>query len=147
MYGPHLIVDGYGASKSLLSSVSYIYGVLDAMPGKIGMTKIMPPHVQQYSEKSNDEWGISGFVIIAESHIAVHTYPNKGFLVMDIFSCKDFDIDAARDHIKEVFKIKRMDHRLLGRGADYPKDIEKAARVATRDRFAVPTRRTMATVQ
>jgi S-adenosylmethionine/arginine decarboxylase-like enzyme len=37
--------------------------------------------------------GITGFVALAESNITLHTYPEKGYIVLDIFSCKEFDIE------------------------------------------------------
>ena len=134
MFGPHLILEGYGCSKKKLGDVGFLYRTLDEFPALIGMTKIMPPHVQQYLESPDKLWGISGFVIIAESHIAIHTFPERGFLTLDIFSCKDFEIEKAIDLVVESFEIENYDHKVFSRGEDYPRDIRKTVRLVASDR-------------
>ena len=42
-----------------------------------------------------DPGGLSGFVLIAESHISIHTFPRRGFVTADVYSCQD-DLDCAR---------------------------------------------------
>jgi S-adenosylmethionine decarboxylase len=135
MYGPHLILEGYDSPRSKLSSVGYIYRTLDEFPALIGMTKIMPPHVQKHLTPGNPSWGVSGFVIIAESHIALHTYPELGFFAMDVFSCKEFDVEKAVKFAVKRFGPTRYDHKLLNRGEDYPKDIGESGRLVGMDRL------------
>jgi S-adenosylmethionine decarboxylase len=134
MFGPHLVLEGYGCSKKTLGDVGFLYRTLDEYPDVIGMTKIMPPHIQQYLEKPDKLWGVSGFVIIAESHIAIHTFPERNFLTLDIFSCKDFDIDLAVSFVTDRFKIQRYDHNIFNRGEDYPRDIRETVRLVKMDR-------------
>lgn len=134
MFGPHLILEGYGSSKKRLGDVGYLYRSLDEFPALIGMTKIMPPHVQQYLDKPDKLWGVSGFVIIAESHIAIHTFPERGFFTLDIFSCKSFEVQKAIDFVVDRFKIAKYDYQLLDRGEDYPKDIRRSVRLVASDR-------------
>lgn len=134
MYGPHLIADGYNASKRLLGDLGFFYRTLEEYPDVIDMRKVMPPHVQQYLEPGDPEWGLSGFVIIAESHIAIHTYPTQGFLTLDIFSCKDFDTEAALNYFADRFRVKNLDHQVFSRGRDFPKDIRKSLKIVTADR-------------
>jgi len=78
MYGPHLILEGYGAPKGTLDNMELIYNLLDEFPALIGMTKIMPPHVQRYLEPGMEEWGVSGFVIIAESPLLLEYLGDLG---------------------------------------------------------------------
>jgi S-adenosylmethionine decarboxylase len=134
MYGPHLIVEGYDTPKRNLQGVGHIYTMLDKFPDVIGMHKIMPPHVQKYLGPGCAEWGVSGFVIIAESHIAIHTYPEIGFFALDVFSCKDFDVDKAIRFIVGKLSPGRYEHNLLNRGEDYPRDIVESARIIGADR-------------
>lgn len=134
MFGPHLVLEGYGCSKKKCGDVGFLYRTLDEFPSVIGMTKIMPPHIQQYLGKPDKLWGVSGFVIIAESHIAIHTFPERGFLTLDIFSCKDFEIEKAIGFVTERFKVSKYDHQVFHRGEDYPKDIRKTVRLVAADR-------------
>ncbi len=90
---------------SRLTNLDAIYQFLDTCPDMIHMTKIMPPYVFKYHGKVPDDWGVSGFVLIAESHISIHTFPERGYLSLDIFSCKDFDYQQAVDYVSELFGI------------------------------------------
>ena len=49
----------------------------------------------EYHGPNPNDNGISGFVIIAESHISVHTFPGRDYVNIDIFSCKSFDHEQA----------------------------------------------------
>ena len=102
----HLAIDGYGADPAKLSDEALVYRFLDEYPSVIGMTKVAPPQVYCYTGKVPADWGVSGFVIIAESHISVHTFPDKEYLNIDIFSCNDFDVSASLDEVKAAFGVK-----------------------------------------
>jgi len=47
------------------------------------------------SDVFQDEGGITGSCIISTSHMALHAWPIRGFLSLDVFSCKDFDVGRA----------------------------------------------------
>jgi len=133
-FGPHLTLDGYRCDQKKLEDIEQIYRLLDEVPAEIGMTKIMPPYVFRYDGSKPEDWGVSGFVLIAESHISIHTYPEKRYLSCDIFSCKEFDIARAIDIVKERFGIESVEHTVLARGTEFPKDISKAAHLVRGDR-------------
>ncbi len=124
-FGQHLMMDGYGCDREKLMNLDWIYNFLSRYPEQINMTKIMPPYVFKYSGQVPEDWGISGFVLIAESHISIHTFPEKLYLSLDIFSCKSFDSQAAIEHIKNLFDIKKVEIKLLDRGLEFPKVIRK----------------------
>ena len=102
----HLAIDAYGADSAKLSDETLVFRFLDEYPDVIGMTKVAPPQVYSYTGKVPDDWGVSGFVIIAESHISVHTFPDKCYLNIDIFSCNDFDVSASLEDVKTTFGVK-----------------------------------------
>ncbi|WP_457640757.1 adenosylmethionine decarboxylase [Persephonella sp.] len=134
-FGPHLMVDGYEGNYEVLASVEAVTNFLDELPKEIGMTKIMPPYVFKYDGGDKPEdWGVSGFVIIAESHISIHTFPEKGYFSIDIFSCKDFDIDRALEIIKEYFGTDKLEVRQTERGSEFPRDIRIATSITNAQR-------------
>ena len=96
----HLAIDGYGADPEVLQDADLLMRFLDEYPAAIGMTKLTPPQVYTYRGKTPEDWGISGFVIIAESHVSVHTFPDRGYVNVDVFSCKEFDPGAALEDVK-----------------------------------------------
>ena len=115
----HLIVDGYEGDAQRLKDVDFIHRFLDEYPTAIGMTKITPPHVYTYVGPTTQDWGVSGFVLIAESHISVHTFPDRRYLNIDVFSCKEFDAEAAVAQLREHFGIERVRFWVLNRGLEH----------------------------
>ncbi|VVB66464.1 S-adenosylmethionine decarboxylase proenzyme [Candidatus Gugararchaeum adminiculabundum] len=131
MFGPHLMMDCYGCNKRKLKDIEFIYNFLDTFPGLVGMTKIMPPYTFTYHGVKPEDWGISGVVLIAESHISIHTFPEKNYASVDIFSCKDFNVDDAVELIKSSLEVKKYEKNLLARGREFPKDIWKSKQVVS----------------
>ena len=115
----HLVVDGYDADTDRISDTDLVFRFLDECPDAIGMTKIVPPQVYTYYGKTPEDWGLSGFVIIAESHISIHTFPERRYVNIDIFSCKDFDTESALDVVKRTFALPEVKSWTLQRGIDY----------------------------
>ena len=112
----HLLLDGYGAERTALQDEALIFHFLDTCPLQIGMTKIQPPSIYNYRGDIEEDWGLSGFVLIAESHMSIHTYPDRLCLYVDLFSCKTFDVDAAVASIKQIFGLSYTRMRVVDRG-------------------------------
>jgi len=136
-FGQHLMIDGYGCNRKKLMDMKLLYDFLDTYPSEMKMTKVMPPYVFSCEDKKPENWGYSGFVIIAESHISIHTFPEKNYLSLDIFSCKAFDIQKAIKHVVELFEIKEKEIRVLDRGAEFPHNFIHAAEIASIERLTV----------
>jgi S-adenosylmethionine decarboxylase len=137
-YGPHLVLDGYECDPRRLADLECIYDFLDRAPEVIGMTRIMPPYAFKFDPlppRPPEDAGISGFVIIAESHISVHTYPERAYLSADIFSCKAFPVETAVQFLVRHFGIGRWEHRVYDRGLDYPRDLHLAKKLTMEQRI------------
>ena len=115
----HLVIDGYGGDSGLLGDADLTRNFLDGHPCQIGMTKIAPAQVYSYRGKKPADWGVSGFVLIAESHITVHTFPDRGYVNVDIFSCKEFSASASIDIVRRKFDLDRVESYVLDRGLEY----------------------------
>ena len=133
-FGQHLTLDGYGCGYDKLTNLDLIYQFLDQCPDLIHMTKIMPPYVFKYHGKVPEDWGLSGFVLIAESHISIHTFPDRAYLSLDIFSCKDFDYQQAVDYVTDLFGITRHELNLLDRGLEFPRSIRAVEGILRQER-------------
>ncbi|MFA6214609.1 MAG: adenosylmethionine decarboxylase [Candidatus Micrarchaeia archaeon] len=134
MFGPHLTMDLYGCNKKKLKDVNFVFNFLDELPSMIGMTKIMPPYTFSYSGLKPEDWGVSGIVLIAESHISIHTFPEKNYASLDIFSCKDFDVESATDIIASKFEAKSYEKNFMMRGRHFPKDIVRNRQIIELER-------------
>jgi len=119
----HVIVDGYGGDPQQLSDENEVGALLDQYPQAMGMTKIAPPTVVRYRGPKPEDWGLSGFVMIAESHISVHTFPQRGLLWADLFSCKAFESAAFVEDLRERFRLREMQVKILERGLEYPRPV------------------------
>ncbi len=115
----HLVIDGYGCDPGQLADMEHVRRFLDAYPDAIGMTKISVPSVQTYRGPVPEDWGVSGFVIIAESHISVHTFPDRAYVNVDVFSCKEFDAERALEEIRALFTMTKSNHWVLNRGLEH----------------------------
>jgi S-adenosylmethionine decarboxylase len=133
----HLTIDGYGGDRERLSSEALIRSLLDTYPGAINMTKISQPFVMPYVGDKQEDWGVSGFVLIAESHIAIHTFPDRGYVWVDVFSCKEFETEGATDMIVEAFGLTSLTEHVLERGLEYPHSVRAARPIALGERLAV----------
>ena len=111
----HLIIDGYTGNKQILQDEMFLRDALETVPDLIGMTKISEPFVFRYLGDKPEEWGYSGFVFIAESHISFHTFVERNYINIDVFSCRDFDTDTAIEHLTEKFQLARYKTYLVNR--------------------------------
>lgn len=111
----HLIIDGYSDNKKILQDEQFLADWLESYPARIGMTKISSSHVVRYVGPSPDDWGISGFIFIAESHISVHTFVDQGYVNADLFSCKDFDTEKAIRDFQQGFQLVKSRTCLIDR--------------------------------
>jgi S-adenosylmethionine decarboxylase len=111
----HLTIDGYGNNPELMQDEQFVYQLLDSYPTRIDMTKISNPHVFKYIGPKPKDWGISGFVFIAESHISIHTFVERCYVNIDVFSCKDFNAEQVVKDFKDKFKLTRLSSRLINR--------------------------------
>lgn len=120
-FGQHIMIDGRQCDLARLSDMDHIWHVLDSLPEVIGMTKIIQPYVFPYSGLVPEDKGLTGVVIIAESHITIHTFTEKNFLFCDIFSCRPFDAETAIAYIADAFGISDCEIHQAERGRHFPK--------------------------
>jgi S-adenosylmethionine decarboxylase len=121
-FGVHYMLDGYGADRQLLKDKEALLSILDTIPEEMGMHKISDPLVVEAGPNNRkDPGGLSGFVMIAESHISFHTFANRGFVTIDVYTCQD-KINATKLTQKFVsaFKISDYDETIIERGTKYP---------------------------
>ena len=111
--GNHLLLECYGGDLDNLNDKELLKEILNNLPEEIEMNKISDVLISDY--ENGDESGISGVVLLAESHISIHTYPLKKFAVADVFSCKEFNVEKVVNILKEKFKFEKINNRLVVR--------------------------------
>lgn len=109
-----------------INDLDFIFNFLNTIPDKIGMAKITQPYVFPYIGLVPEDKGITGFVVIAESHLSIHTFVEKCYAFVDLFSCKPFNTNMARDLIIEAFISKKPKVYMIERGTGFSRDLRLA---------------------
>ena|SRR3989344_5779254 len=120
-FGEHITIDGYGGDYEKLNDKELILNCLNELPEKLGMYKLAEPSVYLASNNNKkDPGGWSGFVVIAESHISIHTFPASGFISADVYTCKNgMNLEFILNYFKEKFDLKDIEHNFIKRGTKY----------------------------
>ncbi len=105
--GRHLLIDGFTASAEPLASAPALESLFQDLVRSLGMEILVPPVTKEVPldadklASASDEGGITSFCVITTSHLSIHTWPLRRFFSMDVYSCKDFDAEAAIAFIRE----------------------------------------------
>lgn len=121
-FGVHFMIDGYNAPKEALEDKEALLNMLKTLPKRMGMYALTEPLVVEVGPNNKkDPGGITGIVPIAESHISCHTFPGRGFVTIDVYTCQD-ELDTERfvEEFKNVFKFSDQDTHYIRRGTNYP---------------------------
>tara|TARA_Y100000310_G_C20429577_1_gene690775 strand:+ start:323 stop:691 length:369 start_codon:yes stop_codon:yes gene_type:complete len=114
--GAHVTLDLKGCNKDKLKDVEFVIKLLNELPEKLGMTKITHPYVFPYSGLVPEDKGVTGFIVIAESHISIHTFQERDYVFVDVFSCKPFDADEVVNYFVDAFEARECEKNTIGRG-------------------------------
>ena len=108
--GNHILVEFTGCSPEIMNDVIAIERDMVEAAVKAEMTVINSTfhHFSPY--------GVSGVVVVQESHLAIHTWPEYGYAAVDIFTCGDTNTWAAFDYLQEKFEAKNYSAIEMRRG-------------------------------
>ena len=107
--GGHVLLDFWGA-RNLTDSALIERALRDAATA--ANATILHGHFHQFGENG----GISGVLVLAESHISIHTWPEADFAAIDIFMCGKCDPQAAVPVLRKAFRPKRDEVKEERRG-------------------------------
>ena len=100
--GRHIILEYYGCPQELLDGNDFIEEVF------VGAAKAMRATVVSVHFHQFNPHGVSGAVVISESHLTIHTWPEYGYAAIDVFTCGDvINPWEAHRYIKERLKPER----------------------------------------
>lgn len=111
----HLMLELYNCDRELLSNESLLRQVLDRYPGRVGMEKVSPVHLYDIETSNPLDAGMSGFVVIAQSHISLHAWPEYNEVDIDICSCKEFSQEDAIAFAREAFQTDDVESHFVVR--------------------------------
>ncbi|KAA0764968.1 adenosylmethionine decarboxylase [Bacillus sp. SH5-2] len=110
-FGKHIIVDLWGVDFSLLNDIQFLEHHLVSAADYSGA------HVLNVSTKKFQPYGVTVLVLLSESHLSIHTYPEKNFAAIDCYTCgTTVEPQIAIDYIVNILKPERMHIKRLIRG-------------------------------
>jgi len=111
--GQHLIIDFAGARY--LTDVDKIEFALKSAAQAAGAV-VLDTKVHRFPHSH----GVTGIAVLAESHISVHTWPEHGYIALDIFMCGNSDPHLALHWLEDYFQPTSTDTQLLKRRLPLP---------------------------
>jgi S-adenosylmethionine decarboxylase len=114
--GYHLMMELYGCDQEKINSRRFLQQVVKNAVKKVGLINL-GSRFHQF-----DPQGVTGFTLLAQSHISLHTWPEFGYLVLDIFTCGDqSQADQLADHFLKRLRPARINRQVLRKGYQYPR--------------------------
>lgn len=115
--GKHLLVELRECSSKILSDVKKVQDVL------ITAAKVADATIVEVAFHEFSPFGVSGMVVIVESHLSIHTWPEYDYAAVDIFTCGDIlKPEKAVAYLIEKFGSKNPSVVELKRGILSPSD-------------------------
>lgn len=109
--GRHILSEFYDCDKKVLDNHELIK---DAM---VSAAKAAKATVVEVAFHKFNPYGVSGMVVIAESHLAIHTWPEYGYAAVDVFTCGDeMDPWIMHQYLVGALKSKRHQANEIPRG-------------------------------
>ena len=109
--GQHVLAEFFECDPNVLNNLSMVEKLMTGAALECGAT-IVQKCFHMFSP-----YGVSGVVIIAESHLAIHTWPELGFAAVDLFTCGDkCNPVVSYEYLKKMFNSKNASYTELKRG-------------------------------
>ncbi|MFW0861589.1 MAG: adenosylmethionine decarboxylase [Dethiobacter sp.] len=120
--GRHVLAEFYGCPEEILNDIQRIERTMVDAALEAG-AEIREVAFHKFSPQ-----GVSGVVVISESHLAIHTWPELGYAAVDVFTCGDkVDPWVSANYLKEHFAADRLSAQEITRGIF---DVEVSVKAA-----------------
>ena len=114
--GIHIIADFYGVEAELISSVETVREIMEGAVSAGNLTKLGSSYHQF------KPYGASGVILLAESHLSFHTWPEYNTVTLDLFTCGDPDGGyKAYEYLLNVLKPTHVEYQKFDRGVKVEK--------------------------
>ncbi len=117
--GIHIIADLYGVDEELISTSEKVSRLIeDAV--RVGRLSKISSDYYQFQPR-----GVSGIVLLAESHLSFHTWPEHGLVTLDIYTCGDpSHADDAFNYLVRNLSPTSIEYKKLTRGNQIEEDVK-----------------------
>jgi S-adenosylmethionine decarboxylase len=109
--GLHCLVDLYGVNADLLADPVRLEAIL-RQAAEAAKAHILFSHFHHFGAQQ----GVTGVLLLAESHISIHTWPEQGFAAADVFMCGNAEPERALDVLRNALTPEREQVQRITRG-------------------------------
>lgn len=107
----HVLLDLYECDVELIDDLEYVKKTLIDTAKRMNCT-LLKDTFHRFSPQ-----GVSGVLVIAESHLSIHTWPEQRFAALDLFTCGDTSqLEEMPGILEKAFKASRVDYKIYPRG-------------------------------
>ena len=118
--GTHVLLEFWGSERS--DDAEFLGAAMAEAATEAGLHVI-----ESVMHKFGGGGGVSGVILLAESHVTIHTWPEHGYAALDIFVCGERDLTLAIDLLAERLRPRRIEVMRRLRGAVAAPRLSKAA--------------------
>lgn len=119
-YGRHVTMDLREVCFEKLNDAEFLRSTMVEAASRCGAT-IVGENFVKFSPQ-----GVTGVLVLSESHLSIHTYPEEGFAAIDCYTCgTTVDPEVACDYMKAVLGGRVAGYRALQRGVGEIEDLPK----------------------
>ncbi|MED1792669.1 adenosylmethionine decarboxylase [Brevibacillus nitrificans] len=124
-FGRHVAVDTWGVQFDLLNDAEFLKKEMIEAAEACGAT-VLSVQAKQFSPQ-----GATVLVLLSESHLSIHTYPERGFAALDCYTCGEtVDPQVAIDYLVSVLKPEKTYAKKLVRGTGELQVVEPEMNLA-----------------
>ncbi|NOZ81781.1 MAG: adenosylmethionine decarboxylase [Candidatus Micrarchaeota archaeon] len=106
----HIILDLHGCNPEFLKKAETVEKKLAEVVKKLGLNSVHS-YFHQF-----EPFGVTGFILLKESHISIHTWPENEYAAIDIFSCRKIERpEEIVEFLKTAFSSKKAEIKVLDR--------------------------------
>ncbi|MCS6884823.1 MAG: adenosylmethionine decarboxylase [Acidobacteriota bacterium] len=112
--GTEWIIDAFDCQAEKLAEVSILSSIFDELIAELDLKPAEPPFWKKFSPPGS---GVSGLVLLTESHLACHTYPEHGIATFNLYCCNarpDWDWESK---LKQKLAAKSVSIKVIERGS------------------------------
>ncbi|WP_434776904.1 adenosylmethionine decarboxylase [Neisseria sp. Ec49-e6-T10] len=111
LIGQHALLDLYGINPVVACDTVVIEEILLHAAQLVGATVL-----NSYFHSFGENQGVTGVLLLSESHISIHTWPEHGFAAVDLFMCGDVLLKKAADYLIDALQATSYQWQQMNRG-------------------------------
>lgn len=108
--GSHYLWDLYNVDPQIISFIPEIKSVL------YDITSLTPLHIEGVNFKQFEPTGVTGIFLLSESHLSIHTWPENGYVAIDLFSCQPINHEVVTSYLIDKYAHAEIKLQIIKRG-------------------------------